>query len=77
MSVLVIDINDAGIAVADATGLLAVEPGFAVVDGNRIVTGDEALGLSRLRPRQTSSRFWSAVLRSMSNPEATKTCSKP
>jgi hypothetical protein len=61
MSVLVIDINDAGIAVADATGLLAVEPGFAVVDGNRIVTGDEALGLSRLRPRQTSSRFWSAL----------------
>jgi hypothetical protein len=61
VSALVIDINDAGIAVADATGVLAVEPGFAVVDGDRIVTGAEALAIARLRPRQTSSRFWSAL----------------
>jgi FHA domain len=61
VNALVIDINDAGIAVADASGVLAVEPGFAVVDEDRILTGGEALGMARLRPRQTSSRFWSAL----------------
>jgi hypothetical protein len=61
VSVLAIDINDAGIAVADATGVLGVEPGFAVVDRGRILTGSEAAALARLRPRQASSRFWSAL----------------
>ena len=61
MSALAIDINDAGIAVADATGVLGVEPGFAVVDRGRILTGDEAVALARLRPRQASNRFWSAL----------------
>ena len=58
---LAIDINDAGIAVADATRVLRVEPGFAVVDRGRILTGDEAAALARLRPRQASNRFWSAL----------------
>jgi len=47
VSVLAIDINDAGIAVADATGVLGVEPGFAVIDRGRILTGDEAVALAR------------------------------
>jgi len=61
VSVLAIEINDAGIAVADATGVLGVEPGFAVVDRGRILTGDEAVAMARLRPRQASNRFWSAL----------------
>jgi len=61
VSALAIDINDAGIAVADATGVLGVEPGFAVVDRGRILTGDEAVALARLRPRQASNRFWSSL----------------
>lgn len=61
MSQLAIDINDAGIAVADAGGVLTVEPGFAVVDRGRILTGAEAIALARLRPRQSSSRFWNAL----------------
>jgi hypothetical protein len=61
VTVLAIDINDAGIAVADATGVLGVEPGFAVVDRGRILTGGEAVALARLRPRQASNRFWSAL----------------
>jgi hypothetical protein len=61
VSALAIDINDAGIAVADATGVLRVEPGFAVIDRGRILTGDEAVALARLRPRQASNRFWSAL----------------
>ncbi|MEO8465404.1 MAG: FHA domain-containing protein [Gammaproteobacteria bacterium] len=61
MTALAIDINDAGIAVADATGVLGVEPGFAVVDRGRILTGDEAVALARLRPRQASNRFWNSL----------------
>jgi hypothetical protein len=61
VNVLAIDINDAGIAVADATGVLGVEPGFAVIDRGRILTGDEAVALARLRPRHASNRFWSAL----------------
>jgi len=61
VSALAIDINDAGIAVADATGVLSVEPGFAVVDRGRILTGDEAFALARLRPRQASNRFWNSL----------------
>jgi len=61
MGALAIDINDAGITVADATGVLAVEPGFALVDGSRIITGHEARSRSRLQPRQASNRYWSAL----------------
>jgi len=61
VSALAIDINDAGIAVADVTGVLGVELGFAVVDRGRILTGDEAVAMARLRPRQASNRFWSAL----------------
>jgi hypothetical protein len=61
MSAVAIEINDAALAVANETGLLAVEPGFARVDGGRIVTGEPARARARLQPRRTSSRFWSAL----------------
>lgn len=61
MTVLAIDINDAGIAIANAEGMLAVEPGYALVDGSRIVTGHDARGRSRLQPRQASNRYWNAL----------------
>ena len=55
---LAIEINDAGIVVADESGVLRVEPGFAVVERGRILTGTEAFSLSRLRPRAVSSTHW-------------------
>lgn len=61
MSAVAIEINDAALAVANEAGLLAVEPGFARVDGGRIVTGEPARARARLQPRRTSSRFWSAL----------------
>jgi hypothetical protein len=61
MTVLAIDINDAGLAVANADGVLAVEPGVAVVDRGKILTGGEAVAVARLRPRQATSRFWSVL----------------
>jgi len=61
MSALAIEINDSGLVAASDAGVLAIEPGFARIDGGRIVTGDEARARARLQPRQTSSRFWSAL----------------
>jgi hypothetical protein len=61
MSLLAIDINDAGLAVADASGVLAVEPGFALVDRDNIVTGTEARSQARLKPRHVSNRYWSGL----------------
>jgi hypothetical protein len=61
MSALAIEINDSGLVVANESGVLAVEPGFARVDAGRIVTGEQARARARLNPRQTSSRFWSAL----------------
>jgi hypothetical protein len=61
MGAVAFEINDFAVTVANEAGVLAVEPGYARVDGGRIVTGDQARARARLQPRQTSSRFWSAL----------------
>jgi hypothetical protein len=61
MRTVAIEINDAGIALADASGVLAVEPGSAVVERDRIITGAEAVAKARLKPRQASNRYWNAL----------------
>ena len=61
MRTLAIEFNDAGIAVADAQSVLAVEPGYAVVEGNKIITGRDAVAKARLHPRRASNRFWNAM----------------
>src|ERR1041385_6658509 len=48
MRTLAIELNDAGIAVADAQSVLAIEPGYAVAK-------------ARLFPRHASNRFWNAM----------------
>ena len=61
MGAVAIEINDSGLAVANESGVLAIEPGFARIEGGRIVTGEQARARARLQPRQTSSRFWSTL----------------
>jgi hypothetical protein len=61
MGAVAIEINDSGLAVANESGVVALEPGFARIDGGRIVTGEQARARARLQPRQTSSRFWSQL----------------
>src|SRR5262245_50762360 len=61
MRTVAIEVNDAGIAVADAQGVLAIEPGCAVVERDRIITGREAQAKARLKPRQASNRFWNTL----------------
>src|SRR5687767_5376996 len=61
MGAIAIEINDSGLAVANDSGVIALEPGFARIEGGRIVTGEQARARARLQPRQTSSRFWSQL----------------
>jgi len=58
MKRLAIEINDAGLVVANEDAVIWSEPGFAVVDRDRIITGTEAFALARLKPRDTSSLHW-------------------
>ncbi len=58
MSTLAIEINDAGLVIADESGVLAVEPGFAYVDESGIVTGRPAAEQARLKPDRVANRYW-------------------
>ena len=58
MATLAIDINDASLVVAREGEVLAREPGYALVEDGRIITGTEALRQARVKPRQVSSRYW-------------------
>ena len=57
MRTLAIEFNDAGIAIADAQSVLAIEPGYAVVERDKIITGRDAVAKARLHPRQASRPF--------------------
>ncbi len=35
-----------------------MEPGYALVNGKGVLTGNEAYGQARLRPRESSNRYW-------------------
>ena len=61
MATIAIEINDAGLTVAAPDKILAVEPGYALVDGKRIVTGNAAHAEARLRPRNVSNRYWAEL----------------
>jgi hypothetical protein len=54
----VIEINDAGLIVADTTGVRIVSPGYAVLAGRDLIVGEPAYACSRLNPRRTFDRFW-------------------
>jgi hypothetical protein len=56
VSAVTIEINDAGIRISGET--TGPSPGYALADGDELLTGEEALAVARLRPRQIHNRFW-------------------
>jgi len=68
MSVLVIEINDSGLLAGDAAGVREVGAGYALVESDRILVGDEARGQARLRPREVTNRFWRDLASGSSSP---------
>jgi hypothetical protein len=61
VATIAIEINDAGLTVAAPDKVLAAEPGYALVDGKRIVTGTAARAAARLRPRHVDNRYWEGL----------------
>lgn len=52
-------INDAGISVINAERVLYREPGFALLDDERLTTGNAAFDCARVKPRRIHNEFWS------------------
>ena len=58
MSTCVLDLNDAGLSIADADGLRAQSPACATCGTGGVVLGAAARARARIEPRQTHTRFW-------------------
>ena len=57
----IIEINDSGIQVAIGKDLVTTSPGYAVLDGEKLLIGQEGLQNSRLLPSWTNNRFWNQL----------------
>ena len=59
---LALDVSDAGVlGVAEGGRLVGPSPGYALVEGDTILVGEEAFGRAHLRPRLVMSRFWEKI----------------
>jgi len=54
-------INDAGITLLNGEQISYREPGFALLDDDRLTTGNEAFAQARINPRRIHHRFWSKL----------------
>lgn len=61
MSLLALDINDAGITVLDGNSVVYREPGFALLEESGLTTGNAAYANARIKPRRIHSHFWSGL----------------
>lgn len=55
---LVLEANDAEVALLRDGEVVCSQPGVALVDGREVLFGDDALARSRLSPRQVHNEFW-------------------
>jgi hypothetical protein len=59
VTTVAIELNDAGVVAAtDDLRWLDPSPGIAMLDGNELLVGAQAVSRSRLKPRWVVSRFW-------------------
>jgi hypothetical protein len=58
MTVLAIEINDSGILTARDGNWRQVGPGYALLDPDEPLFGEDARAQARLRPRRLQNRFW-------------------
>ena len=59
VSTLALEVNDVGIVAAgDGMQWQGRSPGFALLDGSRLLVGEEAARRARLKPRWVANRFW-------------------
>ncbi|MGI9229683.1 MAG: hypothetical protein ACR2P9_07490 [Gammaproteobacteria bacterium] len=55
------ELNDSNVAVANGTEIITQSPGVAVLLNDKLELGQRALGMARLYPQNTHSRFWSEL----------------
>lgn len=55
---LVLEANDAEVALLREGEVVCSQPGVALVDGREVLLGNDALARSRVRPRQMHNEFW-------------------
>ena len=70
MSLAAIELNDAAVALARSGALLSESPGFALIEGDTLLVGDDARRRARLAPRSVSTRFWSRLSNDPVSPAA-------
>jgi hypothetical protein len=58
VSTIAIELNDAGVTIARQGAILPESPGYALVEGDRLVVGADARARARLQPRHVHHRFW-------------------
>ena len=58
---VVLELNDACLVAARDGEVVAREPGFALLDGRDIITGDAARARARISPQLVSHRFWDTL----------------
>ena len=51
MTLLAAHLNDAGLLLTDGERILCREPGFALLEDDRLTTGNAAFAQARLKPR--------------------------
>ncbi|XOV87673.1 MAG: FHA domain-containing protein [Pseudomonadota bacterium] len=61
MSTAIIEINDAGLRAAIDGNICLTSPGYAVMDGDRLLVGEQGQKNARLLPRWTNNRFWNQL----------------
>ena len=58
MSPLVFELNDAALTWGRDGQVIASEPGYALYEGDQVLTGNDAYQKAHLKPRQINNRFW-------------------
>jgi len=58
MSLKVIELNDGGIKIGSADGIVAESPGFAIIFGENLVLGTDAEQQARLHPTSSYNKYW-------------------
>ena len=61
MTLGIIELNDSGIQVAVDGDLVTTSPGYAVMDGEKLLVGTEGAKFVRLLPSWTNNRFWNQL----------------
>ena len=58
MTLLAAHLNDAGLVITDGERILCREPGFALLEDDGLVTGQEAWNSASLKPRRIQHGYW-------------------